>query len=109
MQNLVTYSSQLINNSPAIILHVEGENKKQVFLFDDPVSVETALEMLDVFQAQLDDGIPVSFIGDGDNGILLSTNTEHFLFTFADFDINTAGRLMQTYNLLTSDNGDEDE
>lgn len=108
MQNLVTYSSQLINNSPAIILHVEGENKKRVFLFDDPASVETAIEMLKTFDTQLDDGIPVSFIGDGDNGILLSTNTEHFWFTFADFDINTAGRLMKTYNSLTSDNGDED-
>lgn len=109
MQNLVTYSSQLINNSPAIILHVEGENKKRVFLFDDAPSVETALEMLKTFDTQLDDALAVSFIGDGDNGILLSTDTEHFLFTFSDFDINTAGRLMQTYTSLTSDNGDEDE
>lgn len=109
MQNLVTYSSQLINNSPAVVLKAESENKKRVYLFDDPASVASAIEMLDIFKAQLDDGIPVSFIGDGDNGILISTNTEHFLFTFSDFDINTAGRLMQTYNSLTSDNGDEDE
>ena len=107
MQNLVTYSSQLVNNSPAVVLHVEGENKRRVYLFDDATSVETALEMLKTFDTQLDDALAVSFIGDGDNGILLSTDTEHFLFTFSDFDINTAGRLMQTYNSLIADN-DED-
>lgn len=109
MQNLVTYSSQLINNSPAIILHVEGENKKRVFLFDDPASVASALEMLKTFEAQLDNGFSILVTYDGDNGILISTDTENFLFTFSNFDISAADRLLSTYNSLTSDNGDENE
>lgn len=100
-QEVQIYATR-INNSPAVILKAESENKKRVYLFDDATSVASAVEMLKTFKAQLDNEIPVNVMGDGDNGILLSTNTEHFLFSFSDFDISTAGRLINAYIALTT-------